>query len=110
MIKIYTDGSCIGNPGNGGWAAIIIDDKKKMNAVYASSDFFVFASIQEAFGKTWTEAMACKIPVVCFNNTSAAEIVDHKIDGYIVPKNDEFFSEYSFPNRLKLISNFSGIS
>jgi len=30
------------------------------------------------------------------------------IDGYIVPKNDEFFSEYSFPNRLKLISNFSG--
>ena len=23
MIKIYTDGSCIGNPGPGGWAAII---------------------------------------------------------------------------------------
>ena len=23
MIKVYTDGSCIGNPGNGGWAAII---------------------------------------------------------------------------------------
>ncbi len=30
MIKIYTDGSCLGNPGNGGWAAIIIDDKKKI--------------------------------------------------------------------------------
>ena len=30
------------------------------------------------------------------------------VDGYIIPKNDEFFSEYSFPNRLKLISNFSG--
>ena len=30
MIKIYTDGSCLGNPGNGGWAAIIIDDKKKL--------------------------------------------------------------------------------
>ena len=29
MIKIYTDGSCIGNPGNGGWAAIIIIDEKK---------------------------------------------------------------------------------
>ena len=23
MIKIYTDGSCMSNPGNGGWAAII---------------------------------------------------------------------------------------
>ncbi len=29
MIKIYTDGSCIGNPGNGGWAAIIIENGKK---------------------------------------------------------------------------------
>ena len=29
MIKIYTDGSCLGNPGSGGWAAIIIEDEKK---------------------------------------------------------------------------------
>ena len=28
MIKIYTDGSCLKNPGNGGWAAIIIKDNK----------------------------------------------------------------------------------
>jgi ribonuclease HI len=26
MIKIYTDGSCINNSGNGGWAAIINND------------------------------------------------------------------------------------
>ena len=26
MIKIYTDGSCLNNPGNGGWAAIINHD------------------------------------------------------------------------------------
>ena len=30
MIKIYTDGSCIGNPGKGGWAAIIITNGKKI--------------------------------------------------------------------------------
>jgi len=29
MIKIYTDGSCLGNPGKGGWAAIIINNGKK---------------------------------------------------------------------------------
>ena len=29
MIKIYTDGSCLENPGNGGWAAIIIINKEK---------------------------------------------------------------------------------
>ena len=28
MIKIYTDGSCLKNPGNGGWAAIINDNGK----------------------------------------------------------------------------------
>ena len=26
MITIYTDGSCLNNPGNGGWAAIINDN------------------------------------------------------------------------------------
>ena len=31
MIKIYTDGSCIGNPGSGGWAAIIISGGEKNN-------------------------------------------------------------------------------
>ena len=29
MIKIYTDGSCIGNPGPGGWAAIILNGDKQ---------------------------------------------------------------------------------
>ena len=31
-IKIYTDGACIGNPGPGGWAAIIIsrDNQKEL--------------------------------------------------------------------------------
>ena len=31
-----------------------------------------------------------------------------EIDGYVVPKNDEFFSEYSRQDRLKIISNFDG--
>ena len=30
--------------------------------------------------------MACEIPVICFKNTSVAELVDHKINGYIVEK------------------------
>ena len=32
----------------------------------------------------------------------------YNIDGYIIPKNDEFFSEYSANDRLKAITNFSG--
>ena len=29
MIKIYTDGSCLGNPGAGGWAAIIVNENNQ---------------------------------------------------------------------------------
>ena len=32
----------------------------------------------------------------------------YNIDGYIVPKNDDYFTEYSKINRLKIVSNFSG--
>jgi len=28
-VIIYTDGSCLGNPGKGGWAAVIINDNKE---------------------------------------------------------------------------------
>jgi len=33
---------------------------------------------------------------------------NYNIDGYIVPKNDDYFTEYSRVNRLKIISNFTG--
>ena len=37
-------------------------------------------------------------------------LYNEKIDGYIIPKNDEFFGEYipDYNDRLKYISNFSG--
>ena len=31
-----------------------------------------------------------------------------EIDGYIIPKNDEFFTEYSKTNKLHIVANFSG--
>ena len=36
------------------------------------------------------------------------KFIINKIDGYIIPKNDEFFGEYSNQDRLKTISNFDG--
>ena len=41
-------------------------------------------------------------------NNLISKFKKYNIDGYIVPKNDEFFSEYSANDRLKAISNFSG--
>ena len=41
-------------------------------------------------------------------NILREKFIKYKLDGYIVPKNDEFFSEYCEKKRLKFISNFSG--
>jgi len=35
-------------------------------------------------------------------------IINHNLDGYIIPKNDAYFSEFASPDRLKIISNFDG--
>jgi len=41
-------------------------------------------------------------------NKLRSQFIKYGIDGYVVPKNDEFFSEYSNKDRLKFISNFTG--
>ena len=41
-------------------------------------------------------------------NLLRKKYIINKIDGYIIPKNDEFFGEYSNQDRLKVISNFDG--
>ena len=43
-------------------------------------------------------------------STLRSKLSNYKLDGYIVPKNDEYFNEYisQSNDRLKFISNFSG--
>ena len=36
------------------------------------------------------------------------KFAENNIDGYIIPKNDKYFGEYSYPDKLKFISNFDG--
>ena len=61
-----------------------IDEQEKLNLAYHAADLFYFGSLQEAFGKTCAEALACQLPVLCFKDTSVEEFVEHKINGYIV--------------------------
>ncbi len=35
-------------------------------------------------------------------------IISNNLDGYIIPKNDEFFTEYSKTNKLHVVANFTG--
>ena len=36
------------------------------------------------------------------------QFIKYNLDGYVIPKNDEFFSEYSNKDRLGFITNFKG--
>lgn len=39
MLTIYTDGACKGNPGQGGWAAILVDDKNNEKIVSGNKKY-----------------------------------------------------------------------
>lgn len=60
-----------------------IDDNARLSALYASGDVAVMPSLQEAFGKTLIEAMACATPVVAFDAGGPRDIVSHGVDGYL---------------------------
>jgi len=78
-----------------------LHDNISLQILYSAADVFVGPSIQEAFGKTLAESMACGTPVVCFDTTGPKDIVTHKIDGY---KANPFESE-DLANGIKWVLN-----
>jgi len=59
-----------------------LDDDSLLASLYSAADVMAVPSIQESFGQTITEAMACGTPVVCFDATGPKDIVDHMVNGY----------------------------
>ncbi len=60
----------------------LLRDDISLRLAYSAADVFVAPQVQEAFGKTLAEAMACATPVVAFDATGPRDIVDHKVTGY----------------------------
>lgn len=58
-------------------------DDEKLAQLYAGADVMVVPSLQEAFGKTLIEAMACGTPVVAFGGGGPSDIIDHRKTGYL---------------------------
>ena len=59
-----------------------IDDQNKLALLYSSADVMIVPSIEEAFGQTASESLACGTPVVSFDSTGLKDIVEHKKNGY----------------------------
>lgn len=59
-------------------------DNISMPLVYSAADVMIVPSLQEAFGQTASESLACGTPVVAFKTTGLLEIVDHKSNGYLL--------------------------
>jgi glycosyltransferase involved in cell wall biosynthesis len=60
----------------------ILHDNLTLAMAYAAADVAIVPSLQEAFGKTAIEALACGTPVVCFDTTGLKDIVEHQKTGY----------------------------
>jgi glycosyltransferase involved in cell wall biosynthesis len=62
--------------------------QSKLNAFYNEADIFVLFSLEEGLSMVQIQAMACGLPVICTYNTGGSEIVDHGINGFILPIRD----------------------
>lgn len=60
-----------------------LHDDIALTLAYSAADVMVVPSIEEAFGKTVIEAMACKTPVVAFDTGGPRDIIEHKKSGYL---------------------------
>lgn len=66
----------------------IIKKQNELAKEYANASVFLNPSIQETFGKTTAESLACGTPVIVLNSTACPELVDENV-GYVVELNDQ---------------------
>ncbi|WP_019504098.1 glycosyltransferase family 4 protein [Pleurocapsa sp. PCC 7319] len=59
------------------------DDDVSLSLLYSAADVMIVPSIQESFGQTASESLACGTPVVAFDATGLKDIVDHQQNGYL---------------------------
>jgi glycosyltransferase involved in cell wall biosynthesis len=65
-----------------------INDDITLALLYSASSLTITPSMQEAFGMTASESMACGTPVVAFGATGPLDVIDHKENGYLATPYD----------------------
>lgn len=66
-----------------------VNEVERLAKLYGMADVFVNPTIQETFGKTTAEAMACGTPVIAYNGTATPELVGSDGScGFLIDEND----------------------
>lgn len=60
-----------------------LNDDLSLSLAYSAGDVMIVPSLQESFGQTASESLACGTPVVAFDATGLRDIVDHEQNGYL---------------------------
>ncbi|MGL9837143.1 hypothetical protein EB22_01366 [Enterococcus faecium] len=86
-----------------------VKDVDVLSKLYAMADVFVNPTIQETFGKTTAEAMACGTPVVAYNGTATPELVGSDGScGFLIDENDaRLYCDKILQIKMKSKSTFS---
>ena len=85
-LKIYTDGACSGNPGKGGWAAIIIDGKNQ-------------SSISGSESKTTNNRMELMAPIMALKKIKIkSEITIYTDSRYVKDGITEWIKKWKLNN------------
>lgn len=63
------------------------ENRQHLIELYNTADIFVNLSVEETFGLTTAEALACGTPAIVYDTTACPEIIDYST-GIVVKKND----------------------
>ena len=76
-----------------------------MTDFFHMCDFFVLPSRYEGFGYVMVEAMFAKKPVIAFDISSAKEIIQNNVTGFLIPA----YNTQAFANKMELLITNSGL-
>jgi glycosyltransferase involved in cell wall biosynthesis len=64
-----------------------VDERQKFE-ILASSDLYVSTSLHEGFGLVYIEAMACGLPIVCYDFGGQTDFLESGVTGYLAHRDD----------------------
>jgi N-acetyl-alpha-D-glucosaminyl L-malate synthase BshA len=63
----------------------MVGEAQDVVALLSVADLFLLPSLQESFGLSALEAMACGVPVIASRVGGLPEVVDHGVTGFLYP-------------------------